>query len=71
MLVTERTIGTVVANATVNVSSQVAGQVMSSEFQEGQIVHEGDVLFRLDPRPFEATLAQAEANLARDQASPS
>ncbi len=69
MMVTERTIGAVVANATVNVTSQVAGQVMSAEFQEGQIVHEGDVLFRLDPRPFEAALAQAQANLARDQAS--
>ncbi len=64
----ERTIGTVVANATVNVTSQVAGQMMSAEFQEGQIVRQGDVLFQLDPRPFEAALDQAKANLARDQA---
>lgn len=69
MAVTEHTIGTVVANSTVNITSQVAGQVMSANFQEGQIVHQGDVLFRLDPRPFEAALAQANANLARDQAS--
>lgn len=64
----ERTIGTVVANATVNVTSQVAGQVMSADFREGQIVHKGDVLFQLDPRPFQAALDQARANLARDEA---
>lgn len=64
----ERTIGTVVANATVNVTSQVAGQVMSANFLEGQIVHRGDVLFQLDPRPFQAALDQAHANLARDEA---
>lgn len=64
----EHTIGTVVANATVNVSSQVDGKVAAAEFQEGDIVKKGDVLFRLDPRPFEAALAQARANLARDRA---
>ena len=64
----EQTIGTVVANATVNVSSQVDGRVASAEFKEGDIVKKGDVLFRLDPRPFEAALQQAEANLARDRA---
>jgi multidrug efflux system membrane fusion protein len=62
------TIGSVVANATVNVTSQVNGQVAEAEFQEGQIVHKGDVLFRLDPRPFQAAIDQAEANLARDRA---
>jgi multidrug efflux system membrane fusion protein len=64
----EQTIGTVVANATVNVSSQVDGKVAKAEFQEGDLVKEGDVLFRLDPRPFEAALDQARANLARDRA---
>ena len=64
----ERTIGTVIANATVNVSAQVDGKVESAGFQEGDIVHKGDVLFRLDPRPFEAALKQAQANLARDRA---
>ena len=63
-----RTIGTVVANATVNVSSRVDGQVIAADFKEGQIVHQGEVLFRLDPRPFQAALDQAQANLARDQA---
>ncbi len=68
MVISEHTIGTVVANATVNVTSQVAGQVMKADFQEGQLVARGDVLFELDPRPFQAALAQAQANLARDQA---
>ena len=66
---TEHTIGTVVADSTVNVTSQVSGQVASANFKEGDIVKQGDVLFRLDPRPFQAALDQAKANLARDQAS--
>ncbi|MDE2011688.1 MAG: efflux RND transporter periplasmic adaptor subunit [Alphaproteobacteria bacterium] len=66
---TEHTIGTIVADSTVNLTSQVAGQVMSAGFTEGQIVHKGDVLFRLDQRPFQAALDQAKANLARDRAS--
>lgn len=64
----EQTIGTVVADATVNVSSRVDGQVASTAFREGDIVKKGDVLFRLDPRPFQAALEQAKANLARDRA---
>ena len=66
--VSENALGTVVANATVNVTSQVDGQVASAAFQEGQIVHKGDILFQLDQRPFEAAVQQARANLARDQA---
>ncbi|MDE3114420.1 MAG: efflux RND transporter periplasmic adaptor subunit [Pseudomonadota bacterium] len=69
MTETEHTIGTVVADSTVNVTAQVAGQVISAGFKEGDIVKQGDVLFRLDPRPFQAALDQAKANLARDQAS--
>jgi multidrug efflux system membrane fusion protein len=65
----ERTIGTVVANATVQVTAQVGGQLESAAFTEGQIVHQGDVLFRLDQRPFQAALMQARATMARDQAS--
>jgi multidrug efflux system membrane fusion protein len=65
----ERTIGTVVANATVQVTAQVGGQLESAAFTEGQIVHQGDILFRLDPRPFVAALEQARATMARDQAS--
>src|SRR5260221_6611062 len=37
-------------------------------FREGQDVHRGDRLFTIDPRPYQAALAQAEANLARDEA---
>jgi len=61
-------IGHVEAHSTVGVKSQVNGTLMSVGFREGQDVREGDLLFRIDPRPFEATLAQARANLARDRA---
>lgn len=64
----ERTTGTIVANATVNVLARVEGQVVSTPFKEGQIVHKGDLLFQLDPRPFQAAVAQAAANQNRDQA---
>jgi multidrug efflux system membrane fusion protein len=67
----ERSVGTVVAVSTVSVSAQVSGQLMSAGFQEGQIVHAGDLLFRIDPRPFAAALQQAQAALARDQANTS
>jgi multidrug efflux system membrane fusion protein len=61
-------IGNVEAYATVSLRSQVTGQLQEIEFREGDIVKSGQVLFKLDPRPFEATLAQAEANLLRDKA---
>src|SRR5579885_1167082 len=66
--VRDRTIGTVSIDATVQVKSRVDGQVLEAAFAEGQMVHKGDLLFRLDPRPFQAQLKQAEAALARDQA---
>ena len=65
----DQTIGTIVANATVNVTARVDGQLESAAFTEGQMVHKGDVLFRLDARPFQAALAQARATMARDAAS--
>jgi len=65
----EHSIATVVSPATVSVTAQVTGQLLSSGFSEGQIVHTGDVLFRIDPKPFAAALQQAEAALARDQAN--
>jgi len=61
-------IGHVEAFSTVAVKSQVGGTLLSVGFREGQNVRKGDVLFRIDPRPFEAALAQAQANLARDRA---
>lgn len=63
-----RTIGTVSIDATVQVKSQVDGRIMEAPFSEGQIVHKGDLLFRLDPSLFEAQLKQSQAALARDQA---
>jgi membrane fusion protein, multidrug efflux system len=63
------TIGTIVANATVQVTSRVEGQLVAAHFREGDIVHRGDLLFQLDPRPFQAVLAQAVATRERDQAS--
>jgi len=59
-------IGTVEAFAVVSVRAQVGGELQRVHFKEGQEVRKGDVLFTIDPRPLEATLAQAQANLARD-----
>jgi len=61
-------IGNVDAYSTVTLKSHVDGQLAQINFQEGQEVHEGDLLFVIDPRPFQATLQQAEANLAKDRA---
>ena len=63
-----RTIGTVLANATVVVKSQVDGPLLSAMFREGQMVKKGDLLFRIDPAPFEAALRQSEAAVERDKA---
>jgi multidrug efflux system membrane fusion protein len=62
-------IGNVQARTTVSVKSRVDGQIVEVAVREGQRVKKGDLLFRIDPRPFEAQLRQAEANLARDQAN--
>ncbi len=61
-------IGTVEAFSTVTVKSQVEGQIDSVHFTQGQEVKAGDLLFMIDPRPFQAQLDQAQANLARDEA---
>lgn len=61
-------IGTVQAHSVVQIRSRVDGQIMSAGFQEGQMVRKGDLLFQIDPRPFQAQLKQAEANRARDMA---
>ncbi|HEU4370971.1 MAG TPA: efflux RND transporter periplasmic adaptor subunit [Methylomirabilota bacterium] len=62
------TVGTVQAYTTVGVKSQVAGQIQQVHFKEGQEVKRGDLLFTIDPRPVEAGVRQAEANVARDRA---
>jgi multidrug efflux system membrane fusion protein len=69
MPVVERTIGTVVAYDTVQVTPQVAGRVQSVAFQEGQMVKKGDLLFQIDARPFEAARGQVRGQLAKDQAA--
>ena len=61
-------IGTVAAYNVVDVHAQVTGTIEKIGFVEGQTVHPGSLIAQLDPRPFQATLQQAEANLARDQA---
>jgi multidrug efflux system membrane fusion protein len=65
---TIRAIGRVEAFSTVDVKAQVNGQVMQVHFRQGQDVKQGDLLFIIDPRPFDAALHQAEANLAKDRA---
>jgi len=74
-IVTEQTvpvelknIGNVEAYSTVSIKSRLAGQLVQVNFQEGQDVKEGELLFVIDPRPYEAALRQAEANLERDKA---
>jgi multidrug efflux system membrane fusion protein len=67
--VIRRTPGTVVANTTVQVTARVQGIIESARFKEGQFVKKGDLLFQIDPKPFEAALDQAKAVLLRDQAA--
>ncbi|MGH6819131.1 MAG: efflux RND transporter periplasmic adaptor subunit, partial [Methylovirgula sp.] len=64
-----RGLGTVTAYNTVPLKSRVEGAVTEINFKEGQDVKAGDLLIQLDPRPYEAALAQAKANLAKDQAA--
>jgi multidrug efflux system membrane fusion protein len=61
-------VGTVTAYNTVSIRALVNGEIMQVHFREGQDVRKGDALFTIDPRPYEAALAQAEAALARDRA---
>jgi multidrug efflux system membrane fusion protein len=63
-----RAIGNVESYSTISVKSQIEGVLTRVHFKEGQYVNKGDILFTIDPRPYEATLKQAEANLAKDTA---
>src|SRR5690349_17753951 len=62
-------IGNVEPFLTVAVRARVDGQIVEVNFREGQPVKKGEVLFRIDPRPYEAVLRQAEANALRDRAA--
>jgi membrane fusion protein, multidrug efflux system len=68
MPVNLRIVGTGEAWSVVAVRALVAGALTTVHFEEGQDVNQGDLLFTIDPRPFEAQVHQAEANLARDTA---
>jgi multidrug efflux system membrane fusion protein len=60
-------LGTVTPLATVTVQSQIAGIMQTIGFTEGQMVHKGDFLAQIDPRPYQALLDQARGTLAHDQ----
>jgi multidrug efflux system membrane fusion protein len=61
-------VGTVEAYATVSIKSRIDGQLVKVNFREGQDVKKGDLLFTIDPRPYEAALREARARLERDAA---
>lgn len=52
-----------------NINAQVQGYIVSRDYKEGSVVKKGDLLFQIDPRPFDAALAQAKGTLAKDQAN--
>ena len=63
-----RAIGNVEPYTTVAVKARIDGQIVAVHFKEGQEVRTGETLFEIDRRPFEAQLAQAQANLGKDKA---
>lgn len=60
-------LGTITPLATVTVRTQISGQLQKIAFKEGQLVKQGEFLAQIDPRPYEATLAQAQGMLRKDQ----
>jgi multidrug efflux system membrane fusion protein len=59
--------GTVESRANVSVRSRIAGEVLRVHFTEGEEVRQGQLLFTIDPRPFQTALAEAQADLARNR----
>jgi multidrug efflux system membrane fusion protein len=64
-----RALGAVTPVATVTVNAQITGLLMSVGFKEGQLVHKGQFLAQIDPRPYQVALEQAQAQLVRDDAT--
>jgi membrane fusion protein, multidrug efflux system len=62
-------LGTVTAYNTVTIKSRVDGQLMQVPVSEGQPVREGQLLAEIDPKPYQAALAQAQGQLVKDQAN--
>ncbi|MBI3127552.1 MAG: efflux RND transporter periplasmic adaptor subunit [Candidatus Tectomicrobia bacterium] len=61
-------IGTVTAFSKVSIKSRLAGQLMRAAFKEGDHVQSGQMIFTIDPRPFQAALEQTQANMRKDEA---
>ena len=61
-------LGKIVARETVSIQPQVSGRITQIHFTDGANVRKGQLLFTIDPRPFEANLKQSQANLSRDAA---
>jgi len=68
MAVVEHTIGTVMANSTVQINARIQGQLIKALFKEGQMVKVGDPLFQIDPRPYRAALDNAQASMVSAKA---
>ena len=61
-------LGTVTSVYTATITTRVDGQIVSVNYTEGQMVHKGELLVQIDPRPYQAALTQAEGTLAHDEA---
>lgn len=61
-------IGQVISPVTVNIRPQVNGKLIKAYIQQGAIVKEGDILYEIDPRPYQAILDEAKAQLVHDEA---
>jgi len=66
--ISEEWIGTLDGYVNAQIHAQVTGYLLSQDYREGSRVKQGDLLFQIDPRPFQATLDQAQSKLAQDQA---